>query len=107
MLSLCNRYMIDFKDTQFGNLKDFIATEEWVRLPLPDNYEVKEFSELLRDYPDDFKKRIRIFHKHFNGRITDYTSENVFNHFYEGNPFEHTDLMVQGKIPSPKKVAKF
>lgn len=46
VLSLCNRYMLDFKDTQFNNLKDFIATEEWVRLPLPDKYEIKEFEEL-------------------------------------------------------------
>lgn len=51
VLSLCNRYMLDFKETQFNNLKDFIISEKWDRLPLPDNYEVKEFMELFQDYP--------------------------------------------------------
>lgn len=43
--------MLDFKETQFNNLKDFIISEKWDRLPLPDNYEVKEFMELFQDYP--------------------------------------------------------
>lgn len=93
-LSLCNRYMLDFKETQFNNLKDFISNEEWTRLPLPDNYQVKEFSELLTDFPPDFKKRIRIFETHFSGRILDHTSENVFTRFTEGNPFDYDDLMT-------------
>ena len=104
MLSLCNRYMLDFKETQFNNLKDFIATEEWVRLPLPDNYEVKEFHELLGDYPDDFKKQIRIFENHFSGRILDHASENIFLQFCEGNPFDTSELMNQSKVISPDKV---
>ena len=51
VLSLWNRYMLDFKESQFNNLKDFIISEKWDRLPLPDNYEVKEFMELFQDYP--------------------------------------------------------
>jgi hypothetical protein len=75
--------MLDFKETQFNNLKDFIISEEWVRLPLPDNYEVKEFNELMRDYPNKFKRKIRIFENHFSGRITNYNSENIFAQFSE------------------------
>lgn len=105
ILSLCNRYMKDFKDTQFTNLKDFLHSEEWVRLPLPDNYEVKEFKELLQDYPEDFKSNIKIFENHFSGRIVNRDSENIFLQFCEGNPFDHSELMNQSKIISPDKVS--
>jgi hypothetical protein len=108
VLSLCNRYMLDFKETQFNNLKDCIASEEWVRLPLPDNYEVKEFNELMKDYPKNFKNKIRIFEHHFSGRITNYNSENIFAQFSEGNPFDQNDFIVQNDsaIASPTKVSK-
>jgi len=102
--------MLDFKETQFNNLKDFIGNEEWVRLPLPENYEVKEFKELLQDYPEDFKKKIRIFESHFSGRTLDYVSENIFTKFCDGNPFDQNDLIAySGKVlPSPvKKVIIF
>lgn len=109
VLSLCNRYMLDFKETQFNNLKDFIISEEWVRLPLPDNYEVKEFNELMRDYPNKFKRKIRIFENHFSGRITNYNSENIFAQFSEWNPFDSNDLLTHSdkEIRSPTKVSKF
>lgn len=101
---MCNRYILDFKDSQFNNLKDCIATENWVRLPLPDNYEVKEFNELLVDYPKNIQKHIRIFETHFSGKIQNYKSENVFSQFLEGNPFDSIELMTQSKMVSPDKV---
>lgn len=98
--------MLDFKETQFNNLKDFISNEEWARLPLPENYEVKEFKELLTDYPENFKKRIRIFQNHFGGRVLDHSSDNIFARFCDGNPFDFDDLVENDgkKTPIPIKV---
>ena len=104
LLSLINRYMIDFKDSRFNNLKELIDTEKWERLPLPDNYEVKEFYELLKDYPNDFKDQIKIFNNHYNGRLKEYPPSNIFAQFYDGNPFDTSEIMNQGKIASPDRV---
>ena len=81
-------------------MKDFISNEEWVRLPLPENYEVKEFKELLKEYPEDFKNNIRIFENHFSGRVIDYASENIFLKFCDGNPFDNVKLITQSELDS-------
>jgi hypothetical protein len=104
VLSLSNRYMIDFKESNFSNLKELINTEEWQRLPLPDNYEVKEFNVLLSDYPPNFKSNIKIFTNHYSGRLNEYPPSNVFSQFIDGNPFDSSQLMNESKVDSPDKV---
>lgn len=97
--------MIDFKDSQFNNLKELIDTEKWERLPLPDNYEVKEFYELLRDYPKDFKNDIKIFDHHYSTKLREYPKNNIFAQFLDGNPFDSSTLMNESKVASPDKIS--
>jgi hypothetical protein len=96
--------MIDFKDTQFNNLKDFIDNEKWERLPLPDNYEVKEFKELMVDYPDEFKHNIRIFENHFSGELSNFSPGDIFVQFANGNPFENDNMTGQNSTTKTQNI---
>lgn len=90
---MCNRFVSDFNDQQFNNLKSFLEGEEWNRLPLPDNYQIADYTHLLEEYPHDFKHRVSIFENYFNGRLENYEKTDSFSDFANGSPFDKISLI--------------
>ena len=43
------------------NIKNLLEIEEWDRLPLPDNFSIKEIEEPLKDYPKDMELQLNLF----------------------------------------------
>mmetsp|Transcript_21683 Transcript_21683/g.24945 ORF Transcript_21683/g.24945 Transcript_21683/m.24945 type:complete len:112 (-) Transcript_21683:25-360(-) len=58
----------------------------------------------MKDYPKNFKKKLRIFENYFSGKLIEYQSENIFSQFVGGNPFDQSELIVQSKVVSPDKI---
>ncbi len=48
---LTKKYTEDFNNLQITNVKNLLEREEWDRLPLPDNFRIKEIYEPLGEYP--------------------------------------------------------
>ena len=55
ILSLTNEYIHNFKDSQINNLRACLENEEWMRLPLPTNFELSEHKNPLIEYPENYK----------------------------------------------------
>ena len=106
VVDLCRRYLGEFKTQQFNNLKTFVEGEDWTRLPLPDNYQISELKNVMRDYPHDYRRSLRVWDRVAAEQNQEEEEpffeekENAFLQFVDGNPFEKNLLISAAGRPA-------
>ena len=57
------RYVNEFKTKEISILKNLLENEEWERIPIPDNFKLKEIEDPLFDYPKHMDTLLSVFHE--------------------------------------------
>jgi hypothetical protein len=54
-------YVNQFNAVQIANVKNLLEREEWERMPIPDNFTIKEISDPLSEYPKSMETLLNVF----------------------------------------------
>jgi len=73
------------------NVKSFLEGEQWTRLPLPDNYEIKELANPLVEFPKNREAMLNLF---LGQEESSEKKKSLFSQFAHQNPFEKNQFIV-------------
>lgn len=82
----------------FQNVNNLIEREEWMRMPIPENYQIQEMTDPLSMFPKNFKQMIKMFNKvslqeeKENIKKVENKSKNHFSSFALDNPFSKLQI---------------
>ncbi|CDW71082.1 UNKNOWN [Stylonychia lemnae] len=113
---LSNKYIEDFKNFHIQNVKNLLEREEWDRLPIPDNFVIKEIEDPFAEYPKHMDQLLNVFSSQSRpsiagmevrdsqlpdiGNLSKKKSSKIVSHFSQfavSNPFEQIQFVSAQK----------